>query len=215
MTPSDTAQAAPPAAAPDEPRRFSFLRDGQPTAGAHMNWMTCAERLDDAECDRVIEACRAFELVPPRTVGEDKLPGHRRSDTRMVMLNEETAELFDLLCNVAEQSTEDAYALELSGITRAPQYVEYRPGWGEFGWHNDYSHGIPNAPRKLTVILQLSSPDEYEGGRLQVMGNEIEDMPDARGSIIVFPSILMHRVTPVTTGLRRALVSWIAGPRHA
>lgn len=215
MTPSDTAQAAPPAAAPDEPRRFSFLRDGQPTAGAHMNWMTCAERLDDAECDRVIEACRTFELVPPHTVGEDKLPGHRRSDTRMVMLTEETAELFDLLCDVAEQSTEDAYALELSGITRAPQYVEYRPGWGEFGWHNDYSHGIPNAPRKLTVILQLSSPDEYEGGRLQVMGNEIEDMPDARGSIIVFPSILMHRVTPVTTGLRRALVSWIAGPRHA
>ncbi|MGO7543271.1 2OG-Fe(II) oxygenase [Rhizobium ruizarguesonis] len=179
-----------------------------------MDWMSCAEVLTDEECDRIISACRQFELVPPIVVGEDRLPGHRRADSRMLGVTEDTAWFFEYLLSIAEQATEKAYLLSLSGITRPPQYVEYRDGWGEFGWHNDYSHGLPDAPRKLTIIFQLSEPSDYEGGLLQVMSNDIETAPRKRGSIIVFPSILMHRVTPVTAGLRRALVAWIAGPRH-
>jgi len=193
---------------------FTFLRHGQPTEGAHLGWMACAEKLSGDSCDRITDACHKFDLVPPVTVSEELRPGHRRADTRMVMVTEETEWVYALICEIAEQATDQAYDIALTGITRAPQYVEYRPGWGEFGWHNDYSHGIADAPRKLTVIVQLSDPGSYEGGVLQVMGNEIEDMPKERGSIIVFPSILMHRVTPVTAGLRSALVAWIAGPRH-
>jgi predicted 2-oxoglutarate/Fe(II)-dependent dioxygenase YbiX len=118
-----------------------------------------------------------------------------------------------LLREVATEVTEKAAALELTTITRAPQYVEYRPGWGHFDWHNDYSHGIADAPRKLTIIFQLSDPTDYAGGRLQIFGNEIEDLPAERGTVVAFPSFLVHRVTPVTSGIRRALVSWIAGPR--
>lgn len=196
------------------PRDWTFLRHGQNSTEAHMDWMSCAQMLTHKECDRITEACRQFELVPPVVVGEDRLPGHRRADTRMLTVTEDTAWFFELLLGIAEQATEKGYRLALSGITRPPQYVEYRNGWGEFGWHNDYSHGLPDAPRKLTIIFQLSEPSDYEGGLLQIMSNEIETAPKVRGSIVVFPSILMHRVTPVTTGMRRALVAWIAGPRH-
>ena len=44
-------------------------------------------------------------------------------------------------------------------------------------------------------------------------GIDTEDLPDARGTVVAFPSFLYHRVTPVTSGLRKALVAWIAGPR--
>lgn len=199
-------------------RRFdgdlTFFHRGKPSETSHLEWMHCAEKLTGDECDRIISACRQFDIVEPTVVGEYRLPGHRQADARMLAVNEQTAWFFELFCRVAEQATEKAYLLSLSGITRPPQYVEYHVGRGEFGWHNDYSHGLADAPRKLTIILQLSDPSDYQGGLLQIMNNEVETAPVERGSIIVLPSILTHRVTPVTCGVRRALVCWIAGPRH-
>lgn len=195
-------------------RRFTFVRTGGVSRGRHMDWMSCAERLSAHDCDRIIDSSIQFAMTTSIVVGEDSLPGHRKASTRMLMVTKGTAWFFELICDIAERANEEAYGIALDGITRAPQYVEYREGHGEFGWHNDYSHGLPEAPRKLTLIMQLSDPNDYEGGLLQVMGSEIETMPRQRGSIIVFPSILVHRVTPVTSGVRRALVSWIAGPRH-
>jgi predicted 2-oxoglutarate/Fe(II)-dependent dioxygenase YbiX len=46
-----------------------------------------------------------------------------------------------------------------------------------------------------------------------MFGTTVEDLPAERGSVLAFPSFLYHRVTPVTGGVRRALVAWIAGPR--
>ncbi|KOG33018.1 oxidoreductase [Streptomyces viridochromogenes] len=98
-------------------------------------------------------------------------------------------------------------------MTRAPQYVEYLPGNGHFHRHNDYSHDQTDSPRKITVIVQLSDASSYEGGGLQMFGVDTEELPRERGSVLVFPSLIDHRVTPVTQGLRRALVAWVAGPR--
>ncbi len=194
-------------------QRVTFLRRGSPSAGDHLDWMTCSDCVSNDDCDNLIKACRAFALTPPSTVAEDRLPGHRRADTRLIGVTEETAWIFDMLCAIAEEASKQTYKLELTSIVRPPQYVEYRPGWGQFDWHNDYSHGLADAPRKLTIIIQLSSPNDYEGGALEIMGTEIEEMPRERGTVVVFPSLLTHRVTPVVCGLRKSLVSWIGGPR--
>jgi PKHD-type hydroxylase len=192
---------------------LSFLRGDKPSIERHLDWLRCAERLTKDDCKEIIEVCREFPLTPPSTVGEDRYPAHRQADTRKVGVNPSTQWIFDLLCKVAAEASRVASGLALTEITRAPQYVEYRKDWGRFDWHNDYSHGIPHAPRKLTIIIQLSPADEYEGGRLQVFGTEVEDLPSEMGTIVAFPSFLYHRVTPVTLGVRRALVAWIAGPR--
>ena len=152
-------------------------------------------------------------MVPSTTVGEELRPGRRQADIRKLGANSQSQWIFDLLGKVAAEATGGAYGLELSSITRAPQYLEYQPGWGQFDWHNDYSHGFADAPRKLTIIIQLSAATDYEGGRLQMFGLEIEELPIPRGTIIAFPSFLYHRVTPVTRGVRRALVAWVGGPR--
>ena len=188
-------------------------RDHLPSTGRHLDWLRCAERLSPADCDSIVEACRQFPLNVPSTVGEDRYPAHRQADSRKVGVNDRTRGLFDLLCAVAHEATESASGLELTTITRAPQYLEYRPGWGHFDWHNDYSHGVDEAPRKLTIIIQLSDPGDYDGGRLEMFGIDVETLPADQGTIVAFPSFLYHRVTPVTRGLRRALVAWIAGPR--
>jgi predicted 2-oxoglutarate/Fe(II)-dependent dioxygenase YbiX len=65
--------------------------------------------------------------------------------------------------------------------------------------------------RKLTVLLFLN--DDFEGGRLfiQVAQNKIYP-PQSAGTCIVFPSFMLHGVEPVTSGVRRSVVTWLVGP---
>lgn len=71
--------------------------------------------------------------------------------------------------------------------------------------------------RKLSVIVQLSDPETYEGGNVQMMkedGSGIKYyVPRKRGTVIVFDSRAMHRVLKVKSGVRKSLVAWCMGPR--
>jgi predicted 2-oxoglutarate/Fe(II)-dependent dioxygenase YbiX len=189
------------------------LRRGAVPEHAHLDWIQAAERLSDASCDELVAACREFPVTPATIVEQAQYARHRMLEARKIGQTARTAWAFELLCAIAAEASSSHFDLALTKISRAPQYVEYRPGCGHFGWHNDYSHGLVDAPRKLTMIIQLSAPDDYEGGRLQVFGIEIEDLPRERGTILAFPSLVYHQITPVTRGLRRALVAWVAGPR--
>jgi len=96
------------------------------------------------------------------------------------------------------------------------QYTTYTEG--EFyNWHNDTDSPDPNGmTRKLSFILQLSDPDEYEGGTVQILtssSNELLTVPKERGVITVFDSSLKHRVLKIKSGLRKSLVGWVVGPR--
>ena len=88
---------------------------------------------------------------------------------------------------------------------------------GFYGWHIDGigSHneldGDGNT-RKLSMSIILNS--DYEGGDFEMRGlkNKVPRLEE--GSIIVFPSFLEHRVTPVTKGIRYSLVTWFVGPPY-
>lgn len=89
-----------------------------------------------------------------------------------------------------------------------------------YGWHVDT---FPQAgtTRKLSATVQLDDGDTYVGGDLQLRHPGTADLSlvplppsaRARGTVLVFPSFLLHRVTPVTAGQRRSLVAWVRGPR--
>ena len=72
--------------------------------------------------------------------------------------------------------------------------------------------------RKLSVSVQLSNPDEYTGGDLllkNIWGDFNLPMDEGvykQGSVIVFPSMLLHTITPITEGIRYSLVQWFSGP---
>lgn len=68
-------------------------------------------------------------------------------------------------------------------------------------------------PRKLSLVLQLSDPGDYEGCALEIRaGSNIDVAPLERGAVIAFPAYVLHRVTPIRSGRRTSLVSWISGP---
>ena len=104
----------------------------------------------------------------------------------------------------------------------ALQYGTYSDG-GKYDWHIDQELeprkvGDQYLIRKLSMTIWLNDPDEYEGGELdiEVKGPHRDLRYDtfklSKGSILIFPSYMWHRVRPVTLGVRKSLVTWFSGP---
>ena len=106
------------------------------------------------------------------------------------------------------------------------QFTHYRLIY-HYDWHRDSSEKPYDDPnnknsvgkiRKLSATVALSPPEDYRGGNLEFnFGNSIKskatvcEEAKSQGSIIVFPSFMFHRVTPVTKGTRYSLVLWQLG----
>jgi PKHD-type hydroxylase len=71
-----------------------------------------------------------------------------------------------------------------------------------------------NGTRKLSFTVQLSDTKDYKGGDL-VFHYKSQPVKAYRekGMVVVFPSTMLHEVTPVKKGTRYSLVGWVAGPR--
>jgi predicted 2-oxoglutarate/Fe(II)-dependent dioxygenase YbiX len=105
------------------------------------------------------------------------------------------------------------YRYDLYGLLEAFQYTVYESAeGGHYGWHVDVGEK-KYEPRKISLSLQLSDPSNYEGGKLMLEpGDGTYTAEDGRGSLIAFPSFLLHRVSPVMAGTRKSLVIWVSGP---
>ena len=83
---------------------------------------------------------------------------------------------------------------------------------GHYDWHFDITKPDEfNFQRKLSCSILLNDGSEYDGGDLEFKKVD-EKLPRSKGSVIVFPSIIEHRVTPVTRGTRYSAVCWTVGP---
>lgn len=84
---------------------------------------------------------------------------------------------------------------------------------GHYTWHQDQSVRGELATRKVSVTVQLSDPSTYEGGNLELKAGEQEmRMSREQGAAVIFPSYMVHRVTPVTTGIRASMAIWFHEP---
>ena len=95
------------------------------------------------------------------------------------------------------------------------QLIKYDIG-GNYNWHCDYGTAEePGLIRKLSMSIQLSPPENYDNGELQVVdySNRTINIPTDSGTVVVFDSKLPHKVCPVTWGQRISLVGWANGPR--
>lgn len=86
----------------------------------------------------------------------------------------------------------------------------YKPE-GHYNAHVDTFHNHSDETRKLTVLAFLN--DDFEGGKFFIQTSENRFYPpQEKGTIIVFPSFVLHGVEPVIKGVRYSCVSWMAGP---
>ena len=133
--------------------------------------------------------------------------------------NENTLWIFQRINYVVDALNEQFFNYELNGYDSF-QYTEYQAHeGGKYDFHMDTIMGKnkpANMPetRKLSVTLVLN--DDFEGGEFYMNNGQEKDaelIPTGKGRLILFPSFLIHRVAPVTKGVRKSLVVWVNGPK--
>lgn len=121
--------------------------------------------------------------------------------------------LRDYLFEYVKMANINAFNIDVHNYAEM-QYTEYQASeGGHYGWHHDIHWNAMSAgDRKLSITVQLSAPDEYEGGEFEFSECDTPTSKE-KGTVLVFPSYLQHRVLPVTEGTRKSLVAWFSGPR--
>jgi len=152
------------------------------------------------------------------TIGNGRIDHSiRNSKIVKIALNNETKFIYDKLVTFIKHVNNQIWNFNITNIIDLIQIAEYNGDsnteeQGHYDWHVDIGTDYRSA-RKISISLQLSDETEYEGGDLELMlGNKIEKMTREKGSIICFPSYIVHRVNKVTKGQRKSLVIWIHGP---
>jgi PKHD-type hydroxylase len=166
------------------------------------------------ECGRIRAYAAVAAPADARLVGRARDHNLRRAD--LVWLDDLPGAgwVMDRLIDVVAGANRDTFGFDLREFAESPQVARYgAEREGHFDWHSDIGDGPLARKRKLTLVVQLSGPDAYEGGRLEVMPSAHAVVADpSLGAACIFPSFLLHRVTPVTAGERHSLTVWAHGP---
>lgn len=139
----------------------------------------------------------------------------RETEISFMYFSEELKEIWFKISNTISEINSRFFNFDLTGCYEGAQLSLYtEENKSHYNWHIDGTVTDRNVPRKLSMVLSLSDPNEFEGGLLQI--KYASDSPITleikKGRAWFFPSYLLHRVTPVTKGIRKSLVIWIGGP---
>ena len=141
-------------------------------------------------------------------------------DSNVSWLNQDAQSqwVFERFGGLIPKINHDKFMLNIEGFERF-QYTVYEPPGGHYNWHWDTEIGIwSNYIRKISCVMMLSDPDEYEGGELEICnkGNFDDTVitKPMKGDVVFFGSWMPHRVRPVTSGSRKSLVCWVMGKRE-
>ena len=189
-------------------------------------WVELSTKLPAGLCDDLSEY---FKDRTPQLGTAVSNPGWRRAGVRY-------CDPYDwvgpFMWQYLTQINETHFQYDLIGTYFTEvQHIEYRPGF-HYKWHEDDDvqsclmyeppsmmkcrTEIKEYVRKLSFTLQLSNPDDYTGGKVQLFDDSRDFsyfISQERGTLCIFDSRVRHRVLPVKTGTRYCLVGWALGPR--
>lgn len=188
-------------------------------------WQLWEERFSKSSCERIVSLANLLPEADAKIKSTDSDEGGvvnkevRRSKLRWIHGNmPDFNNVYLDIVDMFHALNRTAFGVDLWWLHEL-QFTQYDADEeGYYDWHNDVLWGSSNlSQRKLSMVIQLSDPESYEGGNFEIQPLFLESPnPTAlrkQGSVIVFPSFLKHRVTPVTKGTRYSLVAWMEGPK--
>jgi PKHD-type hydroxylase len=184
-------------------------------------WYMWEGVLSEQQIQSIINECEYYNIETAKVgVGEagNSNTDIRKSEVRWIDQNDTNSRFIaNLIWNYVIDANRVAFGCDIRQIGDI-QYTTYTGQDGGFyDWHIDswIDQSINMFDRKLSVTVQLSDSDDYEGGDFELSCLHQPDVKKLRkkGTILVFPSFSRHRVTPLTKGTRKSLVAWIEGPK--
>jgi len=165
------------------------------------------------EIERIIVIGKRLMINRSTTGAGENCLDHRRSFNSWILQNDYTSWIYRRLTDVILSNNEKFFKFDLTMIENL-QFTYYSSEEnGCYKGHTDPINWKMPHNRKLSMVIQLSSPDEYEGGELNLhTSHEPTTIKKEKGLAVTFPSYTLHEVTPVTKGERYSLVAWVHGP---
>jgi PKHD-type hydroxylase len=137
----------------------------------------------------------------------------RKSIVSWIGVNNVTQWIYDKLSDGIKHVNDTHYKYDLEKLENL-QFTHYSgESSGFYRCHLDSNNENLPTNRKLSFVLQLSDPSEYEGGELKLhLGGSPLIVKKQKGLITFFPSNMLHECTPLTKGERYVIVGWVHGP---
>ena len=183
--------------------------------------------LTKEECTKLRDTLDTDELVDASLAGnytENLVNKNVRRTLNTIFQDENLSKKLDIAIRVANKQY---FNYDINSIDTI-RFLKYGDG-SNYTWHTDIG-AKETSLRKLTAIIQLSDENEYDGGVLEFGITNSTDCQctdkqhcteecsggllkanKSQGTLIIFPSFLSHRVTPITNGFRYSIVTWMEG----
>ena len=180
------------------------------------------------DCNKIIKKGKS-KKVEKAMISDDKkefITKKEKRNSQVVWLDERW--IYDIIQPFVHTANRNAGWNFEWDWSEPAQFTFYKKGM-HYNWHTDslpkpYEKGTSKGKiRKLTSVLVLSDPKEYQGGELEFQFHAEDPQYNKKrtitvakevapkGSVIVFPSFVWHRVKPVTKGVRYSMPTWHLG----
>ena len=170
-------------------------------------WWDCFLTIE--ECKKIIKYANFLNSKIKATVRSEDIES-RESEVTWMPPSEEIRWLYERLTSTIIKLNNQFFHFDLFGIIEPLQFTNYKSPKGKFDMHVDSSYNT--VIRKLSVSIQLTNPKKYKGGDLNLyLDRKKITMKKEQGCLIVFPSYVLHEVTPIIKGERNSLVVWTTG----
>jgi len=172
-----------------------------------LNYYYFTDVFTSEEINEIINLCEDLKLND--VIEEDSL---RRSKVGYLSPQEETLWIYEKIFLLSETANEEmGWDFQIDGIYDDIEYSIYENGSGQYIWYSDINSSPNN---KLHITINLSTDKEYSGGELEfnLGGDESLVNPSSEvGSMVVAPSYILGRTTPILSGVKRTLKLSISG----
>jgi PKHD-type hydroxylase len=169
-------------------------------------------RFSKEECTKIVEdTINSEKYLKGLELNSDKKFGVN------IKINEGNSWIASRIAEIFIEVNSSFYHFEISNISEINFLRYINEG---LDWHNDnrdkdkYSKDRnllqECRTRKMTMSVLLSSPDDFEGGKLEFIPDF--EFSASQGSVVVYPAYVVHRVTPIKTGARYILIASAKGP---
>ena len=159
------------------------------------------------ECEKIINIAKKKGLMKGITTGKSNA---RLSKISWLYSSDNLEWVFRRITDVVLNLNSKYFDFDIFGLNEGLQFTNYKAPSDKYEKHIDRSLNI--LVRKLSLSIQLTDPNEYKGGELILYEDEKgTEMKKEQGTLVLFPSWILHEVKPVTKGERNSLVSWVTG----
>ena len=178
------------------------------------SWAYLQNFLNDEECQKIIDHSKKIKSSKGYVKDNDQenvlKNSYRESDLKWLYPDQEIDWLYKKLVDAVNFMNDKYFGFHISHFLESLQFTNYKEGKGFYKKHIDKLHN--DTIRKLSLSIQLTDPNEYEGGDLLLYEDEKpQKMGRGKGTLVIFPSYMLHEVTKITKGERNSLVAWVTG----